>query len=254
MDGGNRDLDGTGQVVYRETDMEINQIAPNPALDLTFSPFPKITRYNREWVITEKIDGTNGLIRIFEDPRSGHDGISPYAPIGAALDTVHTVERSGRMFGIMAGSRNRFLTPDDDNFGFCRWVRNNAHELIGLGIGHHYGEWWGSGIQRRYGLDHKRFSLFNTARWHKGPQSPVGSIKSTNPPECCGVVPVISCGLPASDFIQRAIDMLRGYGSLVAPGFMKPEGIVVIHAPSRHQYKITLENDDAPKGSVGSVE
>lgn len=37
-------------------------------------------------------------------------------------------------------------------------------------------------------------------------------------------------------------------GSTAAPGFMKPEGIVVFHAASRNLYKVTLEKDDAPKG------
>ena len=31
--------------------------------------------------------------------------------------------------------------------------------------GRHFGEWWGSGIQRGYGLDEKTFSLFNAYRW-----------------------------------------------------------------------------------------
>ena len=52
-------------------------------------------------------------------------------------------------------------------FGFARWVETNRERLITLlGPGLHFGEWWGSGIQRGYGLTKgdKRFSLFNVER------------------------------------------------------------------------------------------
>src|SRR5271165_3703942 len=101
-----------------------------------FQAFPKIPRLNREIVITEKIDGTNASIHIAED------------------GTVFT------------GSRTKWITPNDDNKGFARWVKEHEDELrTGLGYGTHYGEWWGAGIGRRYGLTEKRFSLFNTTRW-----------------------------------------------------------------------------------------
>ncbi len=61
------------------------------------------------------------------------------------------------------GSRTRWITAQDDNHGFARWVEGNKQELLKLGAGRHFGEWWGSGIQRGYGLQkgEKRFSLFN---------------------------------------------------------------------------------------------
>src|SRR5690606_23517611 len=90
--------------------------------------------------------------------------------------------------GIYAGSRNRWLTPDKDNFGFARWVAERAEALIPvLGPGLHYGEWWGKGIQRGYGVENKRFSLFNTARWADQHQRP-------DWPEDVYVVPILGRG------------------------------------------------------------
>src|ERR1700678_3231147 len=100
-----------------------------------FSAFPKIARYSREVVVTEKIDGTNGVIHVDDT-----------------------------MTELYAGSRSQWLGPDGDNFGFGKWVPDNKAELLKLGPGTHYGEWWGAGIQRKYGLSEKRFSLFNTHR------------------------------------------------------------------------------------------
>lgn len=141
----------------------------------TFVEFPKMPRLSREIIVTEKIDGTNAQVHITED---------------------------GRIF---AGSRSRWITPANDNFGFAAWVETNRQALLTLGPGSHFGEWWGAGIQRRYGQDCKRFSLFNVDRW--------GEIR----PECCDVVPVLYRG----DFDTRAIDevveSLRQCGSEAAP-------------------------------------
>src|SRR5687768_16084610 len=100
-------------------------------MDQEFRPFGKIARLNRDVVVTEKIDGANALVAV------GEDGT------------------------VRAGSRTRWIAPGDDNFAFAAWVDKNIDALRGLGPGFHYGEWWGAGIQRRYGLTEKRFSLFN---------------------------------------------------------------------------------------------
>lgn len=170
-----------------------------------YPAFPKIPRLRRSVVITEKIDGTNALIQV------NNDGT------------------------ILAGSRNRWLTPESDNFGFARWVAEHEDELRELGPGRHYGEWWGAGIQRRYGLDHKRFSLFNTARW-----------ENVAPPSCCHVVPVLATGT-LDGSIDECLAALRERGSVAAPGFMAPEGVVVFHTASRSLFKVLLEGDDLPK-------
>ncbi len=174
-----------------------------------FTPFPKIARISRQIVVTEKIDGTNAQVFITE------------------------------MGEIFAGSRTRWITVKDDNYGFAKWVADNERELLTLGPGAHFGEWWGAGIQRRYGLTEKRFSLFNVGRWNG----------DNPPPACCHVVPVIYSGVFSQEAIDGAIESLAKFGSLAAPGFMKPEGIVVYHAAAKTLFKKTIEKDEMPKGS-----
>ena len=186
-----------------------------------FTPFRKIARLNRDIVITEKIDGTNAAIIIgdYLSPATSH------APV--------------------AQSRNRIITPEQDNAGFARWVHENATDLEkALGPGVHFGEWWGSGIQRGYGLDHKRFSLFNTARWADAlPWLPVGLLSS---------VPVLYEGPFSEAAIKYTLWQLAVGGSKAAPGYDKPEGIVVWHTAARTMFKVTLEKDEAPKGIAGA--
>lgn len=173
-----------------------------------FIPFPKIPRLKRGCIITEKLDGTNAQIVV------GEDGT------------------------IRAGSRNRWITPDADNYGFAGWVERNKEELLQLGPGQHFGEWWGNGIQRNYGLKEKRFSLFNSGRW------------SNERPACCDVVPVLYDGEFSSNTVDWVLDTLKDTGSIAAPGFMKPEGIIVFMTASHHFYKVLAENDQHPKGAA----
>ena len=200
-----------------------------------FESFPKIPRYNRAVTITEKIDGTNAQIHIREAPGQGSE-----LPVGG-LDITVMLDAAHYCY-MRAGSRNRWISPGDDNFGFARWVHANALELAKLGPGTHYGEWWGSGIQRGYGLvdGEKRFSLFNSARW--GAHNP-------NTPACCSVVPVLATAVTSS-VLSELLDELRLTGSFAAPGFMKPEGVVIYHSASRQSYKVLLENDDVAKGTA----
>lgn len=175
------------------------QIAPPP-----FVEFPKIFRLSREVIVTEKIDGTNAQIHITDE---------------------------GHMF---AGSRNRWITPISDNMGFAAWVQDNSEELMKLGPGSHFGEWWGCGIQRRYGIKEKRFSLFNVDRWGDD------SVR----PACCHVVPVLYRGVFNTAIIEHELENLRTGGSVAAPGFMDPEGIVIYHVAARMGFKKTLKGDE----------
>ena len=183
---------------------------------MEFIGFPKIARLSREVIITEKIDGTNAQIYI----PNPEDVMEPF--------------RSSIPF--LVGSRSRWITPDSDNHGFARWCYDHMTELFeGLGPGRHFGEWWGSGIQRGYGLKkgEKRFSLFNVLRWEKEVL-----------PECCSIVPVIDrLDRFDSTAIQMALDLLEDCGSMAAPGYMNPEGIVVYHVAGNVCFKKTLGND-----------
>lgn len=183
------------------------------ALANEFKPFPKIPRLNRDVLVTEKIDGTNACIRINEDG------------------------------SILVGKRTSWITPQSDNFGFATWVKANEEEIRQLGPGTHYGEWYGSGIQRRYGLVEKRFALFNVTRWNENAPRPA----------CCGVVPMLGRGEQATT-VAAALRRLRTEGSVAVPGFMKPEGIVVYHFASGALFKVTLENDEAPRGQKEAAE
>lgn len=204
-----------------------------------FLEFPKIARLSRGCVITEKIDGTNAQVFI--------------APVGTAYLAGPPWLATLDGFHIAAGSRNRYLTPDADNFGFAKWVQDHAPALVQLGEGRHFGEWWGSGIQRGYGLTkgEKRFSLFNTGRWADC-RDPLGlgrlpDDKQDVAPPCCDVVPVLYRGEFDTLAICQAVDFLRTDGSVAAPGFMKPEGVVIWHEAARQLFKKTIEKDAEPK-------
>lgn len=172
-----------------------------------FEPFPKMPRLSRECVITEKIDGTNAQIFI------GEDG------------------------SFLVGSRNRWITPEQDNYGFARWAYAHRDELLALGPGRHFGEWWGQGIQRGYGLTEKRFSLFNVSRWN-----------AENVPACVSVVPTLYTGPFDTQIVMGELIQLAATGSEAAPGFMQPEGIVIYHTAAGICFKKTIEKDASPKG------
>jgi len=204
---------------------------------IDFVPFAKIARFSRDIIVTEKIDGTNAQIYVSEDGT------------------------------VTAGSRTRWITPEDDNFGFAAWVRDHVKELRGLGPGSHFGEWWGAGIQRRYGLTEKRFSLFNVSRWGDEPQICPRCNKTAEAPRCahctmeiaqkpmrpacCSVVPVLWRGNFDDLHPRELLEKLRIEGSAAAPGFMKPEGIVIFHHASGQLFKKTLEKDEEPKTRNG---
>ena len=193
-----------------------------------FREFPKIARFSREVIVTEKIDGTNASIFISEEGE------------------------------FLTGSRTRWITPENDNYGFSRWAHDHKDELLLLGKGHHFGEWWGGGCQRGYGLQkgEKRFSLFNVMRWCLNGQIPQ-QIPTGDPriikmqselPVCVGLVPILWRGL-FDDFVSETIlENLKESGSVASPGFMKPEGIVVFHIAGNVAFKKTIEKDSEPKG------
>ena len=195
-------------------------------MDIEFKEFKKIPRLTRECVITEKIDGTNGCIYIGENGE------------------------------FLVGSRSRWITPEQDNYGFAKWCLTNKDELLKLGIGTHYGEWWGQGIQRKYDMKEKVFSLFNVARWCLSNEEP--KLISVDPktkeerwqhklPICCSLVPVLWEGIFDTHPINDVVAELVRTGSNASPGFMKPEGIVIFHKAGNLMFKKTIEKDDEPK-------
>ena len=196
-----------------------------------FVGFPKMPRLSREIIVTEKIDGTNACIFIDDD------------------------------MNMFVGSRTRWITPQDDNYGFAKWCEEHRDELLTLGPGRHFGEWWGSGIQRGYGLPkgEKRFSLFNVTRWALHGTTP--GLISISPdgiwkyqdilPKCCDVVPLLYRGPFDTGNIELVLSELQSHGSWASPGFMKPEGIVVFHTAGNFGFKKTIEKDEVPKAISG---
>ncbi len=208
---------------------------------IQFVEFPKIPRYRREVAVTEKLDGTNAAVVWVPVTRDHHGDIEPQPDVMAIRELV---DQHGAALGphyLLAQSRQRFITPaaiksKNDNYGFAQWVYEHADELTKLGPGYHYGEWWGYGIQRGYGLPEKRFSLFNVSRWGDGKQER---------PACCHVVPLLGYVLPSG--VEEQLERLRTEGSVAAPGYMKPEGIILYHSSSKQYFKILLDGDEVPK-------
>lgn len=200
---------------------------------MIFPEFPKIPRLSRDCIVTEKIDGTNASIYI-----EARDAMQ-YATIDDPNMPWLSKDEQGHVVAV--GSRTRWILPGKtDNYGFAGWVQTHLSELVTLlGPGHHFGEWWGSGIQRGYGLQKgdKRFSLFNTSRWSAENLSPFVS-----------VVPTLYCGPFDTGRIEDMLAHLRATGSKAAPGFMRPEGVVVFHIAGNLMFKKTLEKDEQPKG------
>ena len=194
-----------------------------------FVPFPKMARLSRPCTITEKLDGTNASITITEDGR------------------------------LLTGSRTRWITPTDDNYGFAKWAEAHRDELLTLPVGTHFGEWWGAGIQRGYGGHPKTFSLFNTYRFCLYSEVPK-LLNEPNPnvpatyqhklPMCCDLVPVISeDGNFCTGAVLSAVELLKEFGSWAVPGYMNPEGVVVYHSANGSYFKKTIKDDCAPKST-----
>lgn len=180
-----------------------------------FIPFPKIKRLSRECIITEKIDGTNASV---------------YVP--------HEEEKELFPRKVIAASRTRWIEPEHDNYGFAKWVEENYEELLKLGPGHHFGEWWGKGIQRGYNQVTKCFSLFNVSKWADPEVRP----------KCCDIVPVLATiDTFDSTAIDACLNTLKEKGSLAAPGYPYPEGVVVYHVQSNSLFKKTIDGDDKSK-------
>lgn len=203
-------------------------------MPVEFKEWPKTPRLLRNITITEKIDGTNAAVGIVPVER-GLAGEDRDPNIFATIPTP------GGLIGVYAQSRSRLITPgkQTDNYGFAGWVQSNADGLVDLlGEGLHYGEWWGNGIQRTYGMAEKWFSLFNTARYAELEKDLDLNLS---------VVPVLYEGPNDTAAITAALESLRANGSVAAPGFMNPEGICVYQAASRQISKVTLDKNDAGK-------
>ena len=124
-------------------------------------------------------------------------------------------------------------------------MEKNWEELLQLGPGHHFGEWWGLGIQRGYGLTERRFSLLNVGRWAANNACVLEGRERV--PECCHVVPILYRGAFCTGLINGHLEDLGRFGSRAAPGFMDPEGVMVYHTATNQLFKKTLKGDEEGK-------
>lgn len=236
---------------------------------------PKIPRF-RDMVVTEKIDGSNAAIRIIMSQFGAHVEEGS-VPDGCTLilgpDHIDWDHGDDGMpsteFLVYAQSRKRLIKPGDDNFGFAAWVRDNAKALVSvLGEGDHYGEWWGQGIQRKYGLDEKRFSLFNTRRWDwlgnddkrdewsewrvNCKTSALGGARAVIPHNLT-VVPTLYTGPFNMDDIDACLGELDEDGSVAAGGFKPAEGVVIFLPNANRIFKKTLDGDGGKFAKVDDL-
>ena len=163
-------------------------------------------------VITEKIDGTNGLIEI-------HDS---------------TID------GVKFGSRNRYITFENDNNGFANFFRHYTNQLFSLPnvIEEEpeypiriYGEWFGCGIQRGYDLKDKFFMPFSTFYAEKLIEHQIPNIIKPS---------IMYTGKFSQEVVDTCMQILTN-GSLVIPEFKRPEGIVIHFPKYNFRLKQTFE-------------
>jgi hypothetical protein len=222
---------------------------------MKFVEFKKIPRLSRDIIVTEKIDGSNGQICVFslESIKKEFAVIEQmYEWIEQFCLYIHPenphVEESDKLY-LFAASRNRWLSTgkQNDNHTFAYWVKEHGAELVMLGEGRHYGEYMGKGIQRGYGLEEKRFYLFNVSKW-QNKNLPLVDEKQKYPPSCCEVVPILYEGMFDTNVINVALEDLRVNGSKAVPNFKPAEGICIFHCAAGQYFKKTIVGDDKPKG------
>jgi hypothetical protein len=202
-----------------------------------FKGWGSTTRENKNKTITEKLDGTNACVVIY----------------------------NGK---VTAQSRKRIVTPDDDNYGFAKWVDKNKEALLNtLGYGYHYGEWYGEGIQKNpLGIEGKRFALFHATKYTEGNGFELSRVEGLE------TVPLLHHGQCNVWTIPNIIQDLEIYGTRVKgakttpmttaiPGLLpevvynkaaKAEGIIVWNNETKTRTKILLENDAFHKFEVNN--
>lgn len=186
---------------------------------MEFKAFTKIERIGKVFMrITQKIHGTNAQVSII--------------PTMDDLANPHVFTVGDKFYHLLVGSRTRWITPEDDNYGFAKFVYANAIEFIEkLGPGVHFGEWAGPGINSGEGLTEKTFVLFDYWKFPEG--RPL-------PPQT-KAVPVLYEGPIDASKIDEVMADLKANGSKLSPGFMRPEGVVVQIAGERYKKVFEVE-------------
>lgn len=200
-----------------------------------FRGWGSTTRENKHKDVMEKIDGTNGCVVIWDGK-------------------------------VSAQSRKRIITPGDDNFGFAKWVYDNAGVLMDtLGYGYHYGEWFGEGIQKNpLGIEGKRFALFQATKYTEKNGYELSKVDGLE------TVPLLHSGQCDVWTIPNIMRNLETYGSKVVgaaaekvasaiPGLKSEvvyskaadaEGIIIWNKETQTRTKMLLKDDAFHKWEV----
>ena len=189
-----------------------------------YNSFPSIERLENIYcIISEKIDGTNGLIEINET-------------------------------NVRFGSRNRYISFSDDNAGFANFFRHyeakledvakdvitkelelngetltSCNESYPLRI---YGEWFGCGIQRGYGLKDKFFMPFSSFYGEKLIEYQVPNVITPN---------IMYTGKFSMEVVGTCMQQLKLNGSGVVKDYKQPEGIVIFFPKYNFRLKETFD-------------
>lgn len=188
---------------------------------MEFKPMPEIKPMGKSQMqMTQKIHGSNAQVFIIP-AESRNKTRTVYTENGYHNETYedpNVLDVNGSLYELFCGSRTRWIYPGDDNFGFAAFVHAHKEEFIQkLGVGQHFGEWAGPGINSGEGLKVKTFVLFEYWKFPK--ERPL-------PPNCVPV-PVLYEGPIDLAAIERVMEDLKINGSKLVPGFMRPEGAVI---------------------------
>ena len=158
--------------------------------DEDFHAFPEVEHICKTHMrITQKVHGSNCQIYIYEE-----DGTKK----------------------LKVGTKNRWLSLDDDNYGVCKFVHDNAEFFLQFSLGHHYGEWAGKGINSGEGMKERMLFLFSNPARYEG---------ITFHPNVT-FVPEMYNGVLDQSQIEYWMTFLKANGSFIVPGFMNVEGII----------------------------
>lgn len=148
---------------------------------LEFKSFSKIPRLaNLNIRITQKLNGTNGVIAITSIPTKNWTAINDptflmkvgsrnqWLPSPREIEEREKEIQDWKYYENCTTFKDCFNeTPPKpkklhDNHGFAKWAYEHQDALIEfLGEGYHYGEWCGPGIQNGEGLKERGFYLFS---------------------------------------------------------------------------------------------
>jgi hypothetical protein len=272
--------------LYYQAATAASDPAPQPRPEVGFQAFSKIPRLNRDIVITEKIDGTNAQILIRDlmdgevttdeplkvvESESVEDGSVKKLAIWAGQRTKFCTPAKdnfgfGRWVETNAAELIELLGPGRH---FGEWWGQKVQRTYGL-TEKRFSLFNVSRYGRQEKVEDERCVKRGAHAMSKGRKmcqchdfrealaAEVGGVKIAPVPtlyEGPWFVPGM-----AGDDMQvvhpgagqyapaYALYLLRTNGSIAAPGFEDPEGIVVFHTASGHIYKATCKNDEKPKG------